>query len=360
MEIAVEASLHDPKQSTRMDRMSLSCSLVIAFVIVLPHEESPPSKADVPEGFSAKVVATEPQIQDPVAFSVDPFGRLLIAETERTNRGAMDNRSSPWHLEDDLQALTVEDRIAFIRKWAHKYENGLERYTEAPDRVRRSVDSDGDGVYDAHTIFAGPFNAIEDGIGAGVMPVGDEVWYTNIPHLWRLRDDDGDGVAEVQEPIQSGFGVRFALYGHDMHGLVPGPDGRIYWSIGDRGYHLETEDGRILADPRSGAVFRCERDGSGLEVFATGLRNPQELAFNAVGDLFTGDNTSDAGDRARIVFVAERGETGWTMDYQTLEGANLRGPWEQERIWEIVTEENEHFRPDWTLPPLAHVGCSTK
>ena len=335
-----------------------TCSLFVIFpIVVAAMEEMPKSKASVPEGFTASVVATEPQIQDAVAFSVDASGNILVAETERTNHGAMDNRSSPWHLEDDLQSRTVEDRIAYMEKWAHKQNNGMDFYTEAPDRVRRSVDTDGDGIYDDHTIFAGPFNDVADGIGAGVMPVGDEVWYTNIPHLWRLRDADGDGVAEFREPIQSGFGVRFALYGHDMHGLVVGPDGRVYWSIGDRGYHLVTADGRTLADPRGGAVFRCERDGSNLEVFATGLRNPQELAFNAVGDLFTGDNTSDAGDRARIVFVAEKGETGWTMDYQTLEGGNLRGPWEQERIWEVVTEENDRYRPDWTLPPIAHVGA---
>lgn len=314
-------------------------------------------EVEIPAGFEHQVVAREPHIQDAVAFSVDPDGRLLVAETERTNRGAMDNRSSPWHLEDDLQSLTVEDRVAYMEKWAHKREQGMAYYTEMPDRVRRTIDSDGDGIYDDHTIFAGPFNDVADGIGAGVMSVGDEVWYTNIPHLWRLKDADGDGVAEIREPIQSGFGVRFALYGHDMHGLVHGPDGRIYWSIGDRGYHLVTDDGRVLADPRSGAVFRCERDGTNLEVYATGLRNPQELAFNDVGDLFTGDNTSDAGDRARIVYIAEHGETGWTMDYQSLEGANLRGPWEQERIWEVVTPENSEFRPDWTLPPLAHVGA---
>ena len=311
----------------------------------------------VPDGFDHQVIARQPLIQDPVAFTVDPDGRVLIAETERTNHGTMDNRSSPWHLEDDLQAMTVEDRIAYIEKWAHKREAGMDYYTERSDRVRRAVDTDGDGVYDDFTIFAGSFNDVADGIGAGVMTVGDEVWYTNIPHLWRLRDADGDGVAEFREPIQSGFGVRFALYGHDLHGLVPGPDGRIYWSIGDRGYHLVTSDGRVLADPRSGAVFRCERDGSNLEVFATGLRNPQELAFNDLGDLFTGDNTSDAGDRARIVFIPEHGETGWAMDYQSLEGSNLRGPWEQERIWEVVTPENAEFRPDWTLPPLAHVGA---
>ena len=331
--------------------------IVASSSIWMAEEPPPTSSAKVPDGFSAEVIATEPQIQDAVAFWIDPDGRLLVAETERTNHGAMDNRSSPWQLEDDLQSLTVEDRIAFMEKWKDKRANGMDFYTEKPDRVRRSIDADGDGIYDTSTIFAGPFNDVPDGIGAGVMTVGDEVWYTNIPNLWRLKDADGDGIAEIRESIQSGFGVRFALYGHDMHGLALGPDGRVYWSIGDRGYYLETADGRVLADPRSGAVFRCERDGSKLEVFATGLRNPQEIAFNKVGDLFTGDNTSDSGDRARVVFVAEEGETGWTMDYQTLDGANLRGPWEQERIWEVVTEENVRFRPDWTLPPLAHVGA---
>ena len=353
---------HDPRyvklHGTFMFLNALTIIFVSAVGLLVDTGDTPfQNEIDVPEGFEHRVIARQPLIQDPVAFTVDPDGRLLIAETERTNHGTMDNRSSPWHLEDDLQSMTVEDRVAYMEKWAHKRESGMDFYTEKSDRVRRTVDTDGDGVYDSFTIFAGSFNDVPDGIGSGVMTVGDEVWYTNIPHLWRLKDADGDGIAEIREPIQSGFGVRFALYGHDMHGLVPGPDGRIYWSIGDRGYHLETPDGRVLADPRSGAVFRCERDGTNLEVFATGLRNPQELAFNDVGDLFTGDNTSDAGDRARIVYIAEQGETGWTMDYQSLEGANLRGPWEQERIWEVVTPENAEFRPDWTLPPLAHVGA---
>ena len=71
---------------------------------------------EVPDGFEHQVIGRQPLIQDPVAFTVDPDGRILIAETERTNHGAMDNRSSPWHLEDDLQSMTVEDRIAFMEK----------------------------------------------------------------------------------------------------------------------------------------------------------------------------------------------------------------------------------------------------
>jgi quinoprotein glucose dehydrogenase len=39
----------------------------------------------------------------------------------------------------------------------------------------------------------------------------------------------------------------------------------------------------------NGAVFRCNQDLPELELFATGLRNLQELAFDHSGTL-TGDN----------------------------------------------------------------------
>ena len=191
-----------------------------------------------------------------------------------------------------------------------------------------------------------------DGGGAGLLALNGDIWYTNIPNLWRLRDADQDGHAETRDSLYRGFGVRVALRGHDMHGLVMGPDGRVYWSIGDRGYHLELQNGRILEDPHSGAVFRCEPDGSNIEVFHTGLRNPQELAFDRWGNLFTGDNNSDSEDRARVVYVAEGGETGWDMAYQTLGGDNERGPWVQEGIWKT----DHPGRPAWVLPPLSYIG----
>lgn len=327
-----------------------------------PEYGQPPKVRPLP-GFSASLWAKEPFVQDPVAIAFDELGRLYIAESFRQELGVEDNRSSSFWLMDDLRSETIEDRLRMYEKWAEKREGGLEHYRRHEDRVLRIEDTDGDGRADRREVFASPFNEPLDGTGAGVLAIDGDVWYTNIPHLWRLRDRDGDGAAEQRDRVWTGFGVRIALRGHDMHGLALGPDGKLYWSIGDRGYHVTLPDGRVLADPRSGAVFRCRRDGTGLELFCTGLRNPQELAFDDFGNLFTGDNNSDAGDKARIVYCMEGGETGWSMDYQTLEGPNVRGPWNQEEIWALRPElapdrvsEASKVQPAWTLPPLAHVG----
>ena len=314
-------------------------------------------KVRVDPGLEVGIFAREPMVKDPVAFAIDPTtGRIAVCESFRQSHGVEDNRSSPYWLLDDLAARTVEDRRAYMLKWADRFEGGARWFTEMDDQVRMLTDTDGDGRADEVKLLNDGFNDVVDGTGSGALWVEGDLWFTNIPHLWRIKDTDGDGAPDTRESMYEGFGVRTALRGHDMHGLTHGPDGRIYWSIGDRGYNVRLPDGTTLVDPQSGAVFRCERDGSGLEVFATGLRNPQEIAFDRFGNLFTGDNNSDAGDRARMVYVVEGGDTGWNMSFQTLTGTNERGPWNQEGIW--WTERP--LDPAWTIPPLAHVGWSVR
>ncbi|MFM7562127.1 MAG: PVC-type heme-binding CxxCH protein [Planctomycetota bacterium] len=301
----------------------------------------------LPKNWQASLWAAEPMVANPVAFAIDDRGQLYLCESFRQEQGVTDNRSHDERWVDrDLAARTVADRIAYHEELLP---NRGADYRRQDDRVRLLVDLDRDGKADRSEVFANRFHALEDGTLAGVLPIGDEVWLTNIPHLWRLKDADGDGRAEVRESLQSGFGVRVAFRGHDMHGLIRGPDGRIYFSIGDRGYHLQTEDGRLIADPESGAVFRCEPDGSRLEVVATGLRNPQELAFDAFGNLFTGDNNSDSGDRARWVYVLPGADSGWRMAYQYLPD---RGPFNREKIWEPLNAE----QPAYVFPPVANVA----
>lgn len=307
---------------------------------------------EVVDGLQVKLWAAEPLLQDPVSIYIDEKGRIFSAETERQTNGVEDNRGHGYWLMDDLAAQTVDDRLAMFTKWQDRFEGGLDYFRRGDEWVRLLEDTDGDGLADKSSYFARNFNDPLDGTGAGVFHWNGDVYYTNIPHLWRLRDIDNDGVAEEREAMFSGFGVRVALRGHDMHGMVMGPDGKLYWSIGDRGYHVRTREGGLLHDPGSGAVFRCNLDGSDLEVFHTSLRNPQELAFDKYGNLFTGDNNSDSGDRARIVYCVEGGESGWNMAYQYLDGDYSRGPWNNEKLWHLQHEG----QAAWVLPPIDHIG----
>ncbi len=188
------------------------------------------------------------------------------------------------------------------------------------------------------------------------------MYFTCIPNLWKLTDKNDDGVADAEEALVSGFGVRVSFIGHDLHGITRGPDGRLYFSVGDRGYHVTTKDGRVLAGGGRGAIFRCESDGSGFEVFCKGLRNPQELAFDESGNLFTFDNTGDIGDLARMVYALEGSDSGWDMSHQSAHQYVTVLDWEDfhpktsmwvaEKMFETFNEE----QPQWVYPPASHVA----
>ncbi len=281
-------------------------------------------------GIEVELFAAEPMLAQPVALYVDHGGEVYVAETFRHHMGVTDIRDHMGWLDDDLASKTVEDRRAMIRK--HEGANYDPGYGMAFDQVRLIRDPDGDGRADEAVVFASGFRDHAAGIGAGVLSYRGDVYYTCIPELWLLRDTNGDGVADEKRALSSGYGVHVALLGHDLHGLRIGPDRRLYFSIGDRAFHVETPQG-VIAHPDSGAVLRCELDGSNLEVWHDGLRNPQELVFDEHGNLWTGDNNSDGGDRARWVNVVEGGDSGWRYPYQWIELPNLRGPWNDEKLW---------------------------
>ncbi len=340
----------------RLVLLTIAC--VVASVFGTSAAE-PPNKAEaeralrqfrLPSGVVGKLWACEPLLHNPVCFAFNEKGECFVGETYRLHRGVTDNRAHMYWLDDDIAARTVEDRVAMHRK--HAKEKFSEIYERYEDRVKKVWDSNGDGVADQSSIFADGFKSAASGIGSGLLARRDSVWYANIPDLWLLRDTKGRHQADVRESLHYGYGVHVAFLGHDLHGLVMGPDGRIYFSIGDRGLNVRSREGKQWVNPDSGAVLRCEPDGSHLEIVHIGLRNPQELAFDRFGNLFTVDNNSDAGDKARLVQIIDGGDSGWRMYYQYGSRLGERGPWNAEKLW--------HLPPDNAsasiVPPLAHLS----
>ncbi len=323
-----------------------------------------PLKLD--EGFSARVWAAGAAVANIVAMDVDAHNRLYTAQTFRFRiKGVLDVREAMFLYRDDLRSRTTADRLAMMKKWTDQgmFKPGF--FTKDSERVSLLQDTKGGGAADRIQIFADGFNDPLDGTASGIL-VGDSVagkttvYLAAIPKVWALTDSTGTGVADRRGAISEGYGPRFSISGHDLHGLVRGPDGRVYWSVGDRGYDVTTKEGAHFGDPTSGAVFRAEPDGSGVELYYTGLRNPEELAFNAYGDLFTCDNNADIGDKSRVVYILEGGSNGWSHGWQMLTSAAfskaglLDGPQPESWLDEGLWKTRFPGQPAWILPPIGY------
>jgi quinoprotein glucose dehydrogenase len=302
-------------------------------------------RMQLPPGLEIKLWAAEPMLANPVAFNFDERGRIFVAETYRYRTSVLDIRDYMWMLEDELACRTVEDRTALIRKAFGPA--GEKELSIEGEILRLLEDTNGDGVADRSYVYADGFNSPLDGIASGVLARRGKVWFTNIPSVWQFT---GDKKAETRTEISRGYGVRFNYTGHDLHGLIFGPDGKLYFSNGDRGATVKTKEGGIIHTPDEGAVYRCNPDGTQMELFATGLRNPQSLVFNEFGDLLTGDNDCDNGDEERLVHVVEGGDSGWRIGYQfaPLERA---GPWNTERLW----HQRHPGQAAYIVPPICNI-----
>jgi len=303
----------------------------------------------LPPGFVVEQWAAEPLLANPVAIFPADSGEVYVAESFRLHKGVTDIREHMDWLDDDNASRTVEDEVAMFKK--HLSPEAYAAILTERERVRLLRDLDGDGVADKAFVFDDRFGDPADGIGAGVLKWGKDVYFTNMPHLWLLRDENGDDRADVHQSLSYGYGVHVQFLGHDLHGLAVGPDGYLYFSCGDRGFNVKTPTG-VLESIDCGAVLRCELDGSNLEIYHTGLRNPQELAFDAHGNLFTGDNNGDGGDQAKWIQIVRGADSGWRNGWQWVNEPTPRGFFNEEGLWK------PHFdgQSAYLTPPVANIG----
>ena len=170
--------------------------------------------------------------------------------------------------------------------------------------IYRLIDSDSD--YFAETVetafWDGDLNYITpDNVGQNPPPdqlfhaVGmafhdGKLYISDSGRISILSDSDGDGNYDTVTPIVEGL-VSLRFEGHSNNGIAFGPDGKLYVGVG------ATSDHGPLQEPMEASILRMNADGSDLEVFAHGLRNPYDLTFTPDGDLFTADNNATEIDR---------------------------------------------------------------
>ena len=325
---------------------------------LIPAKGQPASRIPAGTTLTPASAAAAPSGLVPTALAFDDEGRIFLVESPRPGGGlTADPKALAWYV-DDLAAHTVADRLAVFEKWKERIPQAY--LTAPPGRVRRLADKDGSGVFDQAAVFAEGFNEPLDGALGGVLVYQGGVYLAGIPKLWLLQDVNGDGVADHRKALADGLGVHISPAGHDLRGLTLGPDGRLYGTLGDRGLNVTTKDGKTFQYPNQGCAFRIEADGTGFEVFYTGLRDPRGIAFDALGNAFTAEPASGLGDAARLIYLAEGGDAGWHMELQTLHDFHQQiglpaappNPWTDEHRWELQHE----LQPAFVLPPIAHLS----
>ena len=315
-----------------------------------------------------KLWAPGPLLANAVAISIDNQGNAYVSQTSRRKSSYLDIREHwDWMIED-LALQTAADKTRFYLKvlspkysekneWLEDFnEDGRRDFRDLEvqkESIRRIWDEDNDGQADHSQTFAEGFNDLLGGVAGGVLAHDGKMYVTANPSLWEVSDANKDFKADKITSLAKGFGTHIGFAGHDMSGLTIGVDGKLYWSIGDHGLDVTGPDGKRWHYPNEGAVMRCDPDGSNFEVFAHGLRNTHEIAFDAFGNLISVDNDGDhPGENERYVHILEGSDTGWRLNWQY---GKYDQPNEKYKVWMDEKLSLPHFsgQAAYLLPPIA-------
>lgn len=310
-------------------------------------------KPELADSLTLSLWGIDSLVVSPIAIDIDDMGRLYYTTTNRQKNSEFDIRGHrDWEI-PSIQLQTVEDKRAFLRKelspenskrngWL-KDLNGDSSHdwrdmTVEKENVFRMEDVNGDGVADQTQLVVDDFNDEVTDVAGGVLSHGDDLYVAVAPDLWRMKDKNGDGIEDEKTSISNGYGVHIGFGGHGMSGVEMGPDGRIYWQIGDIGFNGKSGDGQKWEHPNSGVIARSNPDGSDFEIFASGLRNTHEFVFDEWGNLISEDNDGDhAGEKERLVYIVNGSDAGWRSNWQY---GKYRDPdnnnykvWMDEKMW---------------------------
>ena len=202
-----------------------------------PNEPYTPAEAlrhmTVPEGFAVELVASEPDLVNPIAMTFDDRGRIWVTES-----------------------------LEYPRK-----EAGPGR-----DRVKIFEDTKGNGRFDKVTVFAEGLN-----IPTGVAVGHGGAWVLNAPDLLFLKEKDGKEVS--REVVVTGFGRTDT---HELpNSLTWGPDGWLYGLNGVFNHSRVASRGKTF--DFTCALWRVHPRTHEFQVVCEGTSNPWGLVWDPEG-----------------------------------------------------------------------------
>lgn len=325
-------------------------------------------KPEIDSGLFVKVWASDSMIFDPISIDFDNQGRLYYTRTNRQKNSEHDiRRHQDWEIRS-IGLQTIKEKRAFLREelsqensdnneWLKDvngdgYHDWKDMAVEK-DHIYRVEDTDGDGLADEYQlVFDELFEEVTDVAGA-VMKQGDDLFVGAAPDMWRVSEDPETGLASKKVSISHGYGLHIGFGGHGMSGLEMGPDGRVYWGIGDIGFNGVDQDGVEHKYPNRGVIARSNPDGSDFEIFAMGVRNTHEFVFDDYGNLISVDNDGDhRGESERLVYLVEGSDTGWRINWQF---GKYRDPKNNTyKVWmdENMSKPRQEGQAAYFLPPI--------
>ena len=297
--------------------------------------------------------ASDSLAPDPVAIDIDDQGAIYLNSTNRGKASEFDIRGHRDWMTESIGFKSVEDRKAFLHKtfapensdknaWLPDLNgDGIHDWhdlTIEKEEIWKLEDKNGDGYADQGTRVLNQFNQEVTDVAGGLLVRKKDAFVAVGPDLWRLDHTNKKGLWTNAKSIATGFAVHIGFGGHGMSSVIEGPDGKIYWQIGDIGANITTVDGRNLPNPNSGVLVRSNPDGTDFEIVAYGIRNTHEFAFDHYGNIISSDNDGDhPGESERLVHIVEGADIGWRSNWQygkyTDPKNNLYKVWMDEKLY---------------------------
>ena len=265
-------------------------------------------KPELADNLTLTLWGIDSLVISPVSIDIDDSGKLYYTTTTRQNNSEFDIRGhQDWEIAS-IQLQTVEDKRTFLHntlspgnskknEWLKDVNKDSSHdwrdMTVETENVYKAEDVNGDGVADKTQLVVDDFHDEVTDVAGGVLADGKDLYVAVAPDLWRMQDKNGDGILDEKTSISHGYGVHIGFGGHGMSGVEMGPDGRIYWQIGDIGFNGKDKSGKSWEYPNSGVIARSNPDGSDFEIFAYGNRNTHEFAFDEYANLISEDNEGD-------------------------------------------------------------------